>query len=340
MSIISFGFGQLSWFSTTSSAPLRAQVGGLLIFILSIGAFFLAAHRLKNDHDLSWLTYIFLFLGGLYIVARILPDVNIPYRWLFQDGSTGGLFWTWLVAIALSQAMINNHLSRKWRIALLLLVIGTFYAGFFMSRAWTSGWFPPLIAAIVILFIYKPRIGLLGLVMLLLIMLPNLGELTNVVMTGDNPYSLTTRVEAWTILYQIILRNPILGLGPANYYWYTPLYTIAGYYVPFNSHNNYVDMIAQVGFVGLFCFLWFAWEVGRLSWKIKDKVPDGFSKAYIYGAIGGLVGTLISGGFGDWVIPFVYNVGLDGFRTSMLGWLFLGGVVVLEQRLVKRNQEF
>jgi hypothetical protein len=34
---------------------------------------------------------------------------------------------------------------------------------------------------------------------------------------------------------------------------------------------------------------------------------------------------------GDWVIPFVYNVGLIGFRSSVFGWLFMGGLVVIEQ---------
>jgi hypothetical protein len=33
----------------------------------------------------------------------------------------------------------------------------------------------------------------------------------------------------------------------------------------------------------------------------------------------------------DWVLPFFYNIGLTGFRTSMLAWLFLGGLVSLEQ---------
>ena len=30
------------------------------------------------------------------------------------------------------------------------------------------------------------------------------------------------------------------------------------------------------------------------------------------------------------VIPFVYNVGLKGFRASVLGWIFLGGLVAIQ----------
>jgi hypothetical protein len=43
----------------------------------------------------------------------------------------------------------------------------------------------------------------------------------------------------------------------------------------------------------------------------------------------GLAGTLFAGLLGDWFLPFVYNIGFDGFRDSYLPWLLLGGVVVL-----------
>ena len=41
--------------------------------------------------------------------------------------------------------------------------------------------------------------------------------------------------------------------------------------------------------------------------------------------------TLLSAGFGDWVVPFFYNITLGGFRASVLGWLFLGGLIALGQ---------
>ena len=54
------------------------------------------------------------------------------------------------------------------------------------------------------------------------------------------------------------------------------------------------------------------------------------------GVLGGLVGMLFSGMLGDWFLPFVYNVGLHGMRASLLGWLFLGGLVALEE--IYRNK--
>jgi hypothetical protein len=147
---------------------------------------------------------------------------------------------------------------------------------------------------------------------------------------ATDSYSVSTRLEAWIILREVVKVNPILGLGFANYYWYTPLFPIRGFAVRFNSHNNFVDIIAQIGWVGLACFVWFLVEAGMLGMRLKDRVPEGFPKAYVYGAIGGLVATVAAAMLGDWLLAFVYNIGLSGMRTGVLAWIFLGGLVAIE----------
>ena len=47
-------------------------------------------------------------------------------------------------------------------------------------------------------------------------------------------------------------------------------------------------------------------------------------------AVGALTGVLFAGVLGDWFFPFVYNIGLRGFRDAFVGWLLLGGVVLLD----------
>jgi O-antigen ligase len=132
------------------------------------------------------------------------------------------------------------------------------------------------------------------------------------------------------LLEQVFPLSPIFGLGPSNYYWYTPSYPILGYYVSFNSHNNYVDIILQTGVVGLVCFFWVVGEVGLLGWRLRKRFVDDFAQGYVYACLGGLAGTLAATWLGDWLLPFVYNIGLNGFRSSILAWLFLGGLVALD----------
>ncbi len=42
----------------------------------------------------------------------------------------------------------------------------------------------------------------------------------------------------------------------------------------FNSHNNYVDIVAQIGLLGLAAFLWFFWEAGKLGWHLRSIVTE------------------------------------------------------------------
>ncbi len=331
VAIMSFGFGQLPWFSSVSHAPLRAQLGGLAIFLLSAGAFLLVACQVNELTWLQRLTWLFLAIGGIIAVGRLIPVVGGFTGLIVQRGADGSLFWIWLVALALSQAVFNQQLDTRSRLLLIGIVLSVFYINMFQGRRWSSGWIPPLVSAVVILWAASPRLGLLAVFGASLVAAQNWQSVTNFVMVGDNQYSLMTRLEAWQIVAGIVGVNPILGLGPANYYWYAPLFPIMGYSVSFSSHNNFVDIVAQTGLLGLACFVWFAWELGRLGWQLRARVPVGFPQAYVYGALGGLVGTLAAGMFGDWVLPFVYNIGLKGFRASALGWLFMGGLVALGQ---------
>ena len=54
-------------------------------------------------------------------------------------------------------------------------------------------------------------------------------------------------------------------------------------------------------------------------------------------AFGGLIGTLVAGTLGDWVLPFFYNVGMNGFRSSILTWIFLGGLVIIERTVARQS---
>jgi hypothetical protein len=206
----------------------------------------------------------------------------------------------------------------------------TLYRGLVIAGAWASGWFPPLVALGVILLIRVPRIGVSLAFLALPVGLYLAGKVWDRVMV-DESYSYMTRLEAWSVLWPIIAESPVIGLGPANYYYYTQLFPILGWYVKFNSHNNYADLLAQCGFLGLLAFCWFAVEVSRMTLRLRSFVPAGFANAYVVGVLGGLAGSLVSGMLADWIIPFVYNIGIRGFRSSLLFWVFLGGVLALKR---------
>lgn len=324
---ISFFAGQLPWF-LTSSAPLPAQIGGLSVFLFSILAFFLAAHRFEEIRWLELFTWTFLAFGAIFLVFRVVPGLFRYSGNYFTWGATSSQFWNWLLAMVFGQLLFNKSLRPHWRVALVVLLAAGVYAAFIQTFDWRSGWLPPLVSIVVIAALYDWRLAALiavgGIVL-------TPGVLQELIATDE--YSYSTRLDAWFILLEIIRVNPILGLGPANYYYYTPLYEIRGYAVRFNSHNQYIDLVAQIGLIGLFVVLWFFVSIWRVGWNLRKRVPHGFPRAYVYATLGGLAGTVASGMLGDWFFPFVYNVSIVGMRSSILGWLFLGGLVAIEQML-------
>jgi len=328
--VLAFVAGTEPWMVFADTASLASQAGGLYIFLLSASAFLLSANQIRSVQWLQRLTWLFLALGALYLGGRLWGEMGRYTTDLFQRGADGSLFWVWLAALSFSQAMFNDKLSGLARLALMGLVSALFYVALSQGQDWTSGWFPPLVAVLATLWAGAPRLGLWVTLVGGVVVMLNWATVVDLVMVGDNVYSLDTRVAAWRVLEEVIALSPVLGLGPANYYWYTPLFSLDGFHTSFSSHNNYVDIIAQTGLLGLICFGWFVWGVARRCWRLRCLARPGFERGYGCGALGGLAGTLVAAMLGDWVLPFVYNVGFDGFRSSMLAWVFLGGMAAIE----------
>ncbi len=334
VSLIALAVGQLPWFPLTQPAPILAQIGGFAIILLSALAFLVTAMQVDDIRWLKWLTWTFLFFGAIFVVGQMAPQLKRTMFHTYQYGSTSSQFWIWMVALSLGQALFNRHLHPAVRIALAGFGFFTVVSAYFVVSGWKSGWVPALVTLFTLFVLRSWRFGLLGIVAGIAVAPQAASKLIS-----SDQYSYSTRAEAWQLITQIVKVNPILGLGPANYYWYTPLIQISGYYgIKFSSHNQYIDIFAQIGVLGLAAFAWFAWEIGRLGWRLRTLVPEGFAKAYVYSVLAGLVGLLTAGMFGDWIFPFVYNIGFVGFRASIFGWMLLGSLVALERLYAQENE--
>lgn len=330
VSILAFINGLLPWFNVVNQLSITAQIGGLMLFILSAAAFLISVHLIPDVVWLKRLVWVFIAIGAIYVITRFSPALmRLGNRTFAYGSTTASLFWLWMVVLTASQGFFNKQLPRAARLVLLGVLALTLYHSVIVAYDWKSGWLPALAGLAVVFWLGAPKLRPLVLPAGALLLLFNYVNIPGLV-TGNEDYSVLTRVEAWRILLEIIKVNPFLGLGPSNYYWYTPLFPILGYSVSFNSHNNFIDIVAQIGIFGLFFFLWFFWELTKTGWRLLKTAPQGFERAYAIGALAGIAGTLVSAMLGDWVIPFVYNVGFVGFRSSVFGWIFLGGLVALD----------
>jgi O-antigen ligase len=331
--VLALFMGLLPWFPTRQ-APLGAQLGGLALIVLSVGTFAWSSNVIKSLFWLKVLTYGFIAYSSIHLVGFFVPQLGAVADRFFVNGATGSMFWTWLVVLSFGQAVFNRQLGVVPRIVLGLVALATLYVAFVIQGNWKSGWVPAGIGIVVILALSSWRVAFL---MVAAGLIPAADFVQGLI--RSDTYSYSTRIEAWEILAKIIQVNPVLGLGPANYYWYTPLFSIRGYNVQFNSHSQYVDLIAQFGIVGALVFLWFVFEIGRVAWRLRrSPVADGFAHAYVYSAISGFAASLAAGFLGDWLLPFFYNIGMTGFRASILPWMFVGGLVAIAgMKLPKRS---
>jgi len=328
---VSFGMGQFPWFVFARQAPITAQAAGFAIVVFSVGGMLLSAHLLQDINWLKTIVWIFLGLFAIYIISRVanLSFISNLYNQGFVAQS---MSWTWLITLTFGQIIYNNKLSRRVRGILIGLVVLTFYVAFVQGFEWKSGWVPPLVAVFVLLAIRYRKLTIIAIPFAVMLAL-----YAAVHLIATDEYSWGTRTDAWRIILEISRVSPLLGMGFSNYYWYTPLFPIRGWHVSFNSHSQFVDLIAQTGYFGLISFLWLFFAIARLSISLARRLPGGFAQAYSHAVFAGVIASMVAAYLGDWVLPFVYNVGLSGFRASILPWIFMGGLIGLEQMFARNK---
>jgi hypothetical protein len=346
--LLSLLIGNVTW----DPAVLRSgnfwlvQLAQWAIFAFSAGAFWLTANLITEEKWLWRLTVAFLLLGGIGAIVRFLPG-TAPLNSLATEAFIRAPFWILLTAVAGGQLLFNPHLSARWRAYLLLcLAAVVWYAFVEVQEAFSNrAGFVVVIAILVWLRWPRLRPVLLGLTVLLILfnlLIPAVWEFAG----GDDEWfsSGGARLALIQRVIDVTLRNPITGLGPAAYRPYanaTPLiYEHIFWLNPrISSHNNFADLFAHVGLVGLALFGWFCWEIGRLGLALRHRYRSGFAAGYVNGMLAAGAASLVLMMLADWILPFVYNIRFTGFQASVLVWLFLGGLVTLKQMVEAKEDQ-
>ena len=344
--LLSLLIGRATW---DPSVPVRSsfllvQLAQWAIFAFSAGAFWLTANLAKRLAHLQWLVVTFLVVGGGLAVLRLLPRIGTLVNGVTTQAFIRAPFWILLAGLAGGQLLFNRSLTPLRRAGLLLLLGAVVVYAFGLQQEAASNWVGIVAVSGMLVWLRWPRWR--GPILLLLLVLAGMGFLLPAVYnfaggdsewfeSGGSRLVLIGRVVELTVQH-----NPITGLGPAAYrpYGFTqPLvYAHVIWARPLiSSHNNYVDIFAHTGLVGLLLFGWLALEIGRLGLRLRARFTEGFAAGYVNGMLAVGVGSLVIMLLADWILPFVYNIGFPGFQASVLVWLFLGGLVALENLAVR-----
>jgi len=344
--LLSFAIGNVTWDPAVPKSGnfWLVQLAQWAIFAFAAFAFWLVANILEPETWLPRLTWFFLILGGglaiLYVLLRLFDALTVNF--LLDRVVTFTIqrapFWMLLAAIAGGQLLFNQELSAGRRLFLLVIIVAVLLYVFYLERATASNWVAVVAVAGVLAWLRWPQMRQLAIV--LLVVLAITGVLSSAVYDfagGDAEWEESggSRLVLIGRVIEVTMRNPFTGLGPAAYRPYAnvvPLqYQGALWWNPqINSHNNYVDLFAHTGLLGLGLFFWFAIELGLLGWQLSSRYRTGFVGGYVGGLTAAWVGSLVIMLLADWIFPFVYNIGFRGFQASVMVWLFLGGLVAID----------
>jgi len=338
MGIISLLIGTALW------DPMVPRPGNLLlvqlaqwaIFAFSGIAFWLMAGWGQNEGWLRRITLGYLLIGGILTAIWASPARPLVLRLLaVEPGYPPLLVLTG--ALAAAELLYDRQLSTRWRWFLAAVLIAVIYQTFVGQRESVSTLVGVLAAGGVLTWLRFPRLRWAIVVLIIAfalsgILFPAAWEFAG----GDSEWQASggSRLVLAGRVIEETMRNPITGLGPAAYRAYArikPLpYQNAYWREPLvSAHNNWVDLFSHVGLAGLGLFVWFMVEVARLGFRLRKRTT-GFALGYTHAMLAVWTAMMVMMAFGDWFLPFVYNLGFPAFQGSVLVWLFLGGLVALK----------
>lgn len=334
--------GAAHWnpFVLVKSNFFMVQLAQLAIYVLPAIAFYSAAHFATSLRDLRRVTMIAIGIGFVIAFGSILPGLGlIGNRLLLVSVNIR----VWSAALALAIALFDNRLDKRLRVALAIGAILAIVVSATGGGSWLSGWLPPAVAVVTLILLrlgsasYRLVIAVSPIVPIAFIALIRR-------LIEAESWSFDTRMLAWRGLFDLVGDRWLFGLGLASYghYWrdvigsFSYLDPATGYLhstndPKVNMHNNYLDVYGQMGVVGVLAFAWLLIALVLLAWRVFRAEGAGFRKAYAAAALSALVAMGFAGMLGDWLFPFVYNIGLTGFRDASVTFLLLGGLLFLDR---------
>ncbi|MEN6371577.1 MAG: O-antigen ligase family protein [Armatimonadota bacterium] len=303
---------------------LLYQVSEIGIWALCVAAFFLAASSMK---DKRWIGALYWPVAIIGIYATFFQVTGLEWPWSI----TRSTFITAFAAILTTARVLFGKESAGGKIGLAVL-LGIFLLGSFWSRSWVSGWLTASLGITMVVLFYSRKMFAVTAVILLLAIAVQPAAM-NTVYSESRSEGDMDRFDLWADAAKMASSvNPILGIGPADYFAYSKKYGSVWYgnttYT--TAHSDYAQMIAELGLFGIAAFIWLVVAGIRTGIDTVRKGPKELkwltvSATAIFAAIA--ITSLV----GDYLLPSRVNGGIWSFSSSVFPWLLLGAAVAAAQ---------
>jgi hypothetical protein len=305
---------------------LTVSIGQILLLVWPIGLYRVVADAIQQEQWVRWIEGVILLLAVPTLAYPFLPDTGDP-----------GPVWSVpfaLVAAPLCFARLLEQRPGWWTPTLLGLAIAPVIAGVVTAKAYwylaggtallTVAW----VRARILAFVLGPllvSVIILGSYLALGDPLPPpvrslvSAEIAQQSIAG--PYGrerlLADALRIWT-------GHPLLGAGPGNIWPYMHTYSVLD-----TAHNQFANILLELGLAGLGCFTIFVIRALRMGMGLVRTLGTSRRRSFALGWLGLFVGTLVGGITGDVMFPSIRNGGLDTFALAYPQWIMLGLVVSL-----------
>lgn len=293
-----------------------------VVLMISPLTVLMVANAIRDERLLRVIVWWFIGVGFVY------GGMAIALGGVFSPLNVRGQFSAWVVMFAAGQFFFNRQLSLILCLALLVTIGMWIYVVLGLGFSWLSGWLPTFVGLVLISLIYSRKMLIPLSAAVLIYVISNFGVLQEN-FGVESEGSGVTRANAWAEAFDVTSDHLLLGTGPAGYEFY---FLVRGVYsggvgTGQLAHNNYVDILAQLGIVGILTWLMIWGALGFISVQMYRSVPADES-----GFISGLKATLLAAWpvtmltmmLGDWITPFTYTQGLSGIDYTIWHWVMPG----------------
>lgn len=256
-------------------------------------------------------------LAGAIVVTSIVTSVNVIDWYLTGENLVEGYRARWVGVYADPNRMAMSvgiivpiaiaFIARKqtgWFMRT-LCIIAAAVAVAAIVYSYSRGGFVGLAVAMGVWVLRERRFGRVVLVGVaataLLVFAPTrFWNRTETVSEFRDDVSAMGRVHAWSVAAAISQEKPLLGVGASSFRLAWPFYAPPEAHRAYEAHNIFLQVLAELGWVGFFLFLLFLGGTVEGSWRAsRDEEVGWLARALTAAGIGYLVCNLSAGFLGS-----------------------------------------
>ena len=343
VSIFSLGY---SWFIGIGPSK-EFGLGQILLIFFPIITVLAVINNIKT---IRWIKIIFLSALLTSLVVSSIGILNHIIEggplWITNrlestiSGSALGIYLMIFFPLALAQLIYASSISKKIFYISILSILGFALYATFIRSAWVGIVFSILM---ILILRFKKSIPLktmmtsLILVIVIIVSFPFwVPYVLNVIQVFDpdiEGYYVLARIPGWLDGWRIFTENWWLGVGAGNLVPFIKVFEYnpeIGVRLPV-IHNNYLEIAATMGIMGLVFLIWLLISVLIKSFQVFEVTQDQFLKGIALGFLGAFIGFVPAMLAGDFLIHSVWNAGFYSFCATIYIWILLGLVIAIDR---------